>query len=433
MRAVELYESGQVEAALALLDEELNPESRERIVEGHLWALRILCRQDLEEGDLEDEYFEQARWVDELVGEGPTKEFKLAAGIFLSEHDAFGLAEHVLARLCNEDTNSHIPVFNLALVHERDGRSDEAINGYQKTIAMAPEWPHGHLYLARCLRDSGRPLEAVEPLSKYLELEPEDQDEWISLAILHSNSGNFESANSAYNRASFVDPTSISLNFNRGITASRAEDREQLEKTTRTLEKQCPDDWRTHLLRGYLRELDGDLWTAWEAFSEAASPEFLESEDEEARECAATHALAFTVTNGMKDQVEDMSSRCYASFSLSYDILFQLRKFAGLHAIEAQDFGVLVKSDLTDPDAIEQLMADDEIEPPFCYFRNYRVIADSPDTASKYAIAFEERVGGRNVEIEEITEVETVRDVFLGVWWLARELHCFSENAALEE
>ena len=335
--------------------------------------------------------------------------------------------------LTRENPDSHLAAFHLARVREWDGRSDEATEGYRRVVALAPEWPNAHLYLARCLRDSGRAEEAVEPLNKYLELEPEDQEEWISLAVLHANAGDFELVNSAYNRASFVDPTSISLNFNRGITARRAEDRLRLEKAADTLQKQSPDDWRTLLLRGYLHELDGELWPAWEAFSEAASPELLASEDDEARECAAAHSIAFTVLHGLKDQTEDLAQRCFASFSLSYDVLFQLRKNGGLHAIEALDYAVLVKADLTDTEAIEQLIADEDLHPPFCFFRNYRVIADSAEEAARYCLEFERNIGGTGVEIEEISELEPVHDVFLGVWWIAHERHCYPKNAELEE
>ena len=328
----------------------------------------------------------------------------------------------------DDSDTKHISVFNLALVRERDGRTSEAIEGFRKSISMEPGWAQGHLYLARCLRDSGDGDAAIEPLTKYLEIEPEDIDEWISLAIIHSNAGRYKSADLAYKRASAIDATSVSLNFNRGITSRRAEHREQLEECVELLAKEAADDWRTALLRGYLHEFDGQLWQAWESFSEAADPELFESEDEEAKECAAAHALAFVVEHDMNDQATELASRCYESFVLSYDVLYQLRRMESRHAIEAFDFGVLIKSDLTDEAAIEQLRADDALGPPYSFFRNYRIIADSAEVAGRIALEFEGRVGGKNIEIEEITEVEPVQDVFLGVWWLARELHCFSKN-----
>ena len=437
MTAFDLYEAGDVPKALEILDEGLEDAGRERTVEGHLWALRVLCKREIAEDQAEaaDEELPETDWSKELLIPGSTREFKLAAGIFLSDQHAYELAEQVLEHLCaSEDSeHAHICVFNLALIRERDGRPKEALEGYRETIRMAPDWPHGHLYLARCLRDCGRTDEAVEPLNEYLVLEPEDQEEWVSLAILHSNSGRYESANSAYNRASFIDPASASLNFNRGITAYRAEDSETLSRCLRQLVKHDADDWRASLLRAYLHKLDDNLWRAWESFNEAASSELLESDDEEAKECAAAHALSFVVQNEMKEQASELANRCLSTFTLSYDILFQLRRMTGLHAIEATDFGVLVKSDLTDQTAIEQLLAEDEIGPPYCFFRNYRVIAESTESAAKIAIQFEERIGGCNVEIEETTEIETVRDVYLGAWWLARELHCFSKDSLSEE
>jgi len=430
-----LYEAGDLEEALTLLDVGLVDAGRERLIEGHLWALRILCKRELADESLEEDEDDTTDWTRELLEAGASKEFLLAAGIFLSEEEAFDLAERVLVHLSESKGTEqlHIVVANLALVRERAGRTEEAIKGYLETILMAPQWPHGHLYLSRCYRESGQGDDAIEPLMKYLDLEPEDLDEWLSLAIIHSNAERFKSAELAYKRAATIDPTSAALNFNRGISARRAKNRKLLNYCENQLAGLTGGDWRASLLRGYLHELDGNLWPAWEAFSEAADLESIGAEDDEAKECATAHALSFVVEHGMDEQVTDISNRCYASFAFSYEILFQLRRSNGLHAIEAFDYGVLIKSDLTDEDAIAELIEEDAIGPPYCFFRNYRIIADSPDAAGKIAMQFEDRLGGENIEIEEITEVEAVTDVYLGTWWLARELHCFSKNATEEE
>ncbi len=435
LKAMELYEAGDLEDALELLDKELDGSGRERLIEGHLWALRILCRREIADEVLDEDKEDDTDWTAELLAPGATKEFLLAAGIFMSEEQAFDLAEKVLVSLC-EDKNTeqvHVAIFNLALVRERAGRTEEALEGYQETIRIAPAWPHGHLYLARCYRDSGHADEAIAPLEKYLELEPEDLEEWISLAIIHSNAGRFKSADLAYKKAASIDPTSASLNFNRGISARRAKNREQLVRCEEQLSSLAGGDWRASLLRGYLHELDGKMWPAWEAFSEAADLEAFGADEEEAKECAAAHALSFVVEHDMGEQATEIANRCFASFAFSYEILFQLRRLGGRHAIEAFDYGVLIKSDLTDKVAIQELIEEDAIGPPYCFFRNYRIIADSPEAAAKIALEFEERLGGENVEIEEITEVEAVQDVYLGTWWLARELHCFSKHADSEK
>ena len=439
IKARTLYENDDLIAALELLHD--LGDRRERIVEGHLWALRVLCRRDLyelaleEQGDDEEEAEEEPDWTAPLIEPGASREFLLAAGIFFTEETAYELAETVLEHLCSIDDadTRHVPILNLARVHELDGRVEEAVAGYRRVIALSPEWPHGHLYLARCLRDNRDPDDAIPSLSRYLELEPQDIDEWIALAIIHSNASRYKSAELAYKRAAKIDPTNMSLSFNRGITARRAEDQRQLEACVSTLEAEDPEDWRTHLLRGYLCELQGKIWEAWEAFNDAANQDLLRSDDEEARECAAAHALAFVVEHEMTEQALQMASRCYDTFVFSYDVLYQLRRLGNQHAIEAFDYGVLIKSDLTDRKAIEQLRQQDENGPPYCFFRSYRIIADKPEVAAQIALEFEERVGGANIEVEEITEVERVNDVFLGVWWLARELHCFSKNESDDE
>lgn len=435
LKAIALYEAGDLKDALKLLDGGLANAGRTRLIEGHLWALRVLCKREIADDSLSDGEEDKTDWASEIIDPGASKEFLLAAGIFLSQEEAYDVAEKVLLYLCSSKDmeKRHVAIANLALVRERAGRTEEAIEGYQETIRMAPEWPHGHLYLARCCRESGNPDDAIEPLMKYLELEPSDLDEWISLAIIHSNAERFKSAELAYSRAASVDPTSAALNFNRGISARRARNRELLSHCQSQLGSLAGGDWRASLLHGYLQELDGNMWPAWEAFSEAADLSAFGQDDEEAKECAAAHALSFVLEHGMDEQVADISERCFASFAFSYEILFHLRKAGGLHAIEAHDYGVLIKSDLTDEDAIQELLEEDAIGPPYCFFRNYRVIADSPDAAGKIALQFEAKLGGKNIEIEEITEVETVKDVFLGTWWLARELHCFSKNADEED
>lgn len=431
VKAMELYEAGELRKALELLERDFDAIGKVRIVEGHLWALRILCQRELFEESLDEEEEDDTDWTAELRQEGASSEFLLAAGHFFSEEYSNDLACDVLEYMVENDRSDapHLGVFNLALVHERGERIEEALDGYRKAIAMAPAWPQGHLYLARCLQDSGRSDEAIPPLTKYLEIEPRDIDEWISLGIIHSKAARFKSAELAYRRAEAIDAANLSLNFNRGITARRARDRDQLEVCLEALDEHAPEDWRTSLLRGYLNELDGAIWQAWEAFSEAAEPELLESDDDEAKECAATHALAFAVENQLQEQAEEMAQRCLSTFVLPYDVLYELRRMGNQHALRAHDFGVLIRSDLTDETAIRQLMLEDELGPPYSFFRSYRVIADTPEAAGRLALEFEERVGGANVQIEDVTRFEEVENAFLGVWWLARELNCFSKNA----
>jgi predicted O-linked N-acetylglucosamine transferase (SPINDLY family) len=60
--------------------------------------------------------------------------------------------------------------FNLAVLLDDTGRTDEAIAAYREVIAADPSFADAHFNLARLLEKSGDKLGAVRHLSRYRQL-----------------------------------------------------------------------------------------------------------------------------------------------------------------------------------------------------------------------------------------------------------------------
>ncbi|MEM7517187.1 MAG: tetratricopeptide repeat protein, partial [Planctomycetota bacterium] len=279
---------------------------------------------------------------------------------------------------------------------------------------------------SRCLRDLGRTEEAVESLGRYLDLVPFDDEEWITLAILHSGRERWKEAEAAYTKAQEIDGESMLLWFNRGISARRAENNELLRTCYEKLEAQDSSDWRSLVIRGYLDEVEGRPWQAWEAFEEATDPTTLDLLDPEDRECTMTHALAYVVENDLSEQTEKLLQRCRETFTFSYDVLDQLRRFGNRHALKATDYAIVMRMDLQDEDVRAHLIASGVGGDQFFCMRNYRVLAESEEAAKKAALDFEEGLGATGLDVLEVGARDHVEDVFLGVWWLDNEVSCFA-------
>lgn len=87
----------------------------------------------------------------------------------------------------------HIPMHNnLAMAYAEQGRSDEAIQEYQKTIQLEDVYPNLHHNLANTYKDQGKYQEAEKEYKKALDMDPNFIFSYYGLADLYQKTGEKE-------------------------------------------------------------------------------------------------------------------------------------------------------------------------------------------------------------------------------------------------
>src|SRR5262249_11688354 len=122
---------------------------------------------------------------------------------------------------------------------------------------------------AAVLSEIGDVKAAKSSLRRYLSLVDDDANEWVSLAILHSDDDEFDLANQCYREAERIAPDSVSLRLNWGVTAVRGGDLATARQQLKYLERLDPDSSRPLLLQAFILEETKNVDAALEAYDQA--------------------------------------------------------------------------------------------------------------------------------------------------------------------
>ncbi len=248
---------------------------------------------------------------------------------------------------------------------------------------------------------------------RYLELEPGDDFHWVSLAIVNSDLGDFETAFEAYRKAEVIEPT-VSLYFNWAITADRCKDKEQMAKCAASLEALSPHDPRTCLSRGQLMGVEGQVDQGWDETVkgfDAIAPD----ETREARAAYVEHVLRYAFEYDIVSRAEKLIAHIFAERLFTDGILRVLNEIEDRAFNSARCYDMLIEGSPIDQDAVSD---PNHPEVVFDYARPYAVWAESADQAGEMALAFEKRIGyGRDLRVDEIEVIDESdeEDTLLGV------------------
>jgi tetratricopeptide (TPR) repeat protein len=88
----------------------------------------------------------------------------------------------------------------------RKRRLEEALQEFQETIRIAPEWSEGHLWCANTLADLQRAEEAITEYRETIRLEPNDPRHYISLGVCLSKVGRHAEAVNAFGKGIELKP-----------------------------------------------------------------------------------------------------------------------------------------------------------------------------------------------------------------------------------
>ncbi len=411
-----------VEQALGLL-KQLPFDALGSEQQGRALALEVVCLR--RKGDSDGL---EKRVTEVIAGSEDDEELMVAFGVELSDQDENEHAKAVFQRMRERQPQNPVPVFYLGVVLEREMVYSEALELYEKSIELHEEFAPGHCHRAACLRSMNRLTESADAYRRYLTLEPDDAQEWISLAIVESEREEYERAKVAYDKAESLDPENVSLHYNRAVTALRQGDAAGVAKSAEQLARIAPDDWRTVMASAYRVESDGDVNGGWLA-CEKGYGLARRSSDPHGIAMAAAAALGYANRHGLKGPAEELVEQVFRDQAFSPEVLVELRSLDGKEREEAGDWMVILEGDVTDPEVFEALSEDDPYGPPFRYFRNFRVYALDEKQAGQLAAEFERRCGAGSLRVDAVERIGDVTGVSLGVWMRDHVANTYSVNA----
>jgi len=106
--------------------------------------------------------------------------------------------------------NDGVLLWNIALLYEKEGLPELAIENLRKTIELQPEWAEEAWFqLAGICRDTGRIEDAVHALESYLQLRPDSPDALYQIGLLEYQCGEAEKAQEHMMQALRLKPDEV--------------------------------------------------------------------------------------------------------------------------------------------------------------------------------------------------------------------------------
>jgi len=158
---------------------------------------------------------------------------------------------------------------NLGVALEETGRLDEAVKHYYEALRIKPDFAAAHYNLANFLKNQGRLEEAVKHYYEALRIKPDFADAHYNLAIFLKNQGRLEEAVKHYYEALRVKPNYADVHNSLGIALGLQGRLEEAVKHYYEALKIEPNDAQAHNRLGIALAKQGSLREAMEHFSEA--------------------------------------------------------------------------------------------------------------------------------------------------------------------
>jgi len=100
----------------------------------------------------------------------------------------------------------HVLYLSLGNVYQRQGKLDEAIAAYKKSLELKPTFTHSLYELASAYVKKGQYEEAIEPLQKLLQIEPRHAFANHALGLAYIRTGDKTAAMQQYHILQTIDP-----------------------------------------------------------------------------------------------------------------------------------------------------------------------------------------------------------------------------------
>jgi len=139
------------------------------------------------------------------------------------------------------------------------GRIDEGIEYYKKAISLNPRLAAAHYNLAVSLAEYGKTDEAINEYKKALEIRPDNLDTLSNLAYLLAEHGKTDEAIAYYQKALAIEPNHVITHGRLGLALAALGRTGEAIEHFRIVLKARPYDFEMHCNLGVLLQRQGDI------------------------------------------------------------------------------------------------------------------------------------------------------------------------------
>ncbi len=343
-----------------------------------------------------------------------------ALGVVFSNMGRLEDACEVLEHAQELDPEDHSLVANLGLVYEKLNQFENALSRYDEALARGGEVDWLLQRRAAVQTELGDDRGAAATIKRYLSLAPDDDAQWINLAILYSDQDDFTSAFACFAEAARVAPDSPLLRLNWGVTAVRAKRvdvaREQLE----VLNRIDPGSSRPILLQAFILEEEGGLDAARAEYRRALAA--CAPGDDAERTYALEMAMDFAARHELLDECDALFAQAYRENACTLELCEPYREVKGEPLDRGSWFSVTIEADYR---AGLCEIADTETAepqgPPTRYQRVFQVVARDRDDALTSIRNVLDQNGETNAVIREFLNEESLENTHSGIYEIERD------------
>jgi tetratricopeptide (TPR) repeat protein len=149
------------------------------------------------------------------------------------------------------------------------GRTDEAIAHYRRALRLKPKFAVAHYNLARALAEQGKNKEAVAQYREAVRFKPDYVEAWSNLGFVLAEEGSFEEAVECYEKAIELKPALIVAHGQLALALARLGRVDEAIEQCLIVLRARPDDYEMHFNVGVLLERQGKVDKAIEQYRKA--------------------------------------------------------------------------------------------------------------------------------------------------------------------
>jgi tetratricopeptide (TPR) repeat protein len=169
------------------------------------------------------------------------------------------------------DPDDPVKNYNLGVLLQFDGRSDEAMALYRTALALDPDNGDAHNNLAGLLAAAGSNREAIDHYREALRLDPAAADVYVSMGRMYLAQGFFDDAITLLSRAASLDPEMWQAHADQAAAHARKGDLDAAARSYRAAIRIEPGVAEVHVNLGEVLAAQGAVAMAEDRFRVALS------------------------------------------------------------------------------------------------------------------------------------------------------------------
>ena len=113
---------------------------------------------------------------------------------------------------------------NMGITLKEQGKLEEAIEAYNKALAIKPDYAEAYNNMGNALKEQGKLEEAIEAYNKALAIKPDYAEAYNNMGVTLQEQGKLEEAIEAYNKALAIKPDYADAYHNKSLAFLAAKD-----------------------------------------------------------------------------------------------------------------------------------------------------------------------------------------------------------------